>query len=265
MSSQNDFSDEQPKKQGMSSTAKVVVILGSIAAVGLLACCGGGAFIYDKIKNSSMNPGEIRKRTQEIVQIEILEGFEPVQSMHVNLADVRLRWVIYQRPGDANSMLMIMEMNQPLQPGNQGTPKQNRDQMIRAMREQQAQQQGNMGLAINEESSETREFTISGKKVEFDFIKGTAADKVTRTRQVVGLIPGRQGNIMLTLMIPENAYDEDAITEMIESMRLPGEDFDNATEQPDGAAEAESAEKSEETRPSGEVEVDPEAAPESSP
>ena len=81
MSMHDDLQAEQPQKRGMSSTAKVLLVLGSIAGVCMLACCGGVAFFGFQFKDtfkaiaesSSKDPAVVKQRTQEIVHIDIPE------------------------------------------------------------------------------------------------------------------------------------------------------------------------------------------------
>jgi hypothetical protein len=233
MSTQDDFRDERPQKQGMSSTAKVLVVLGSIAGVCLLACCGGGIFLYMKAKDAiqnfaqnftTTNPAEIRDRTADIVHIDIPEEYPPIRAFDFFV----MKQIIYgkEQGGSPGAMVMIMHIDQPV-PRGQGpaAAKQQRDQILRQMREQQkGQQGGNINTDLTEQSSETREFTINGEKVPFEFIKGTAANGGTPMRQVVGVFPGRSGMVMVMVMVPESEYNEEAIVKMIESIRLPADD-----------------------------------------
>jgi hypothetical protein len=258
MSMQDDFRDEQSLKQGMSSTAKVLLILGAIAGVGLLACCGGGVYFGFKAKDVfqefaknaiSSDPAVIRQRTQEIVHIDIPEGFEPSQSLQFSMMNVAMKQVVYQRKGSGGSMLMIMETNQPMQGAN---TKQQREQMLRAMRQQQGQQPDQLNDELNEENSETREFTINGEKVPFEFIKGTGTDNARAFRQVVGIFRVKSATVMVMLMVPEGEYDEPAVVRMIESIQSPGaesdgsaDDTDMSDDLPAGAGDEPAAEKSE--------------------
>ena len=234
MSTQDDFRDAPAPKQGMSSTSKVLLILGSIAGVCLLACCGGGIFLYIKAKDAIQNfaqnftttdPEEIRQRTAEVVHIDIPEEFPPLRAFNFFV----MKQILYGKEA-SGSMVMIMEINQQIQ-GGQGAAnmKQQREQMLRQMSQQQQQQgqgAGNMDTEITEESSETREFTINGEKVPFEFIKGRGANGVP-TRQVVGMFAGRTGTIMLMIMTPESEYNEEAIVKMIGSIRLPDDTEDS--------------------------------------
>src|SRR5260370_13837418 len=121
MSQQDDFHDVPTQKQGMSSTSKVLLILGSIAGVCLLACCGGGIFVYMKTKDAIQNfaqnltttdPVEIRDRTADIVHIDIPEEFPPVRSFDFFL----MNSVLYAKES-GGSVVMIMERNQRMQRG----------------------------------------------------------------------------------------------------------------------------------------------------
>lgn len=156
--------------------------------------------------------------------------------------------IIYGKPG-SQSMIMIIEINEAAQ-GRQGTDlKEQRRQILRSMRQQQqgqpGGQPGNVNAEMDEESSETREFTVDGQKVPFEFIKGNSGG--TPTRQVVGILPGRQGMVMVMAMIPESDYDEELIVKMIQSIRLPAEEADDESEGPEGKT--------------GEPRAAPEAAP----
>src|SRR6266550_182433 len=202
MSTQEGFLNEPPRKQGMSSTAKVLIILGSIAGVCLLVCCGGVAFVgwkfQDFAKNiaanfTTNNPDEIRARTAKIVHIEIPQEYPPMLALDL----VFMKEIFYGKPN--RSMVMIIEIGKQM-PGPEGEAgaKQQRQEILRQMR-QQGQQPG-MNIDIDEEGSETREFTINGETVPFEFVKGTARGGGP-SRKVVGVFQGRGGMIMLMLVV----------------------------------------------------------------
>ncbi|HLJ11406.1 MAG TPA: hypothetical protein VKU82_09460 [Planctomycetaceae bacterium] len=264
MSTQDDF-QETPKKSGMSSSSKAVIILGSIAGVVLLLCCGGGIWGYFQVrdwvqgmaKTFSNDPAIVRQRAEEIIHIDVPEDFAPVMTMEIPLGTIGSKMVIYQRKGSENSVLTIVESKQPMPPGQNG--QQHRDAMLRGMR--QGQQFGNRSMQIDEQASESRNFTIGGEKVPFEFIKGTANG--VPSRQVFGAFPGKEGTVMLMLMVQENEYDEPSIVKMLESIRLPGDKArvnSESASQPEaaGAAKADAGQPAEE-------EPTEEQTPESSP
>lgn len=225
MSTPDDFQEAQPKK-GMSSTSKVLIILGSIGGLCLVACCGGGAFLFYKAKDMvsfSQDAATVKKNTEEIVLIDVPADFAPAQSMKFSMMGVSMKWAIYTKAGSNDAMLMLMEMNQPGMAAQGGAgAKQQRDQMLQAMRQQQAQQggAGQFNTEINEQSAKSRKFKINGETVEFDFIKGTRPNGGD-VHQVVGVFPSRGGGVvMLMLIVPADGYDEEAIVTMIKSIRM---------------------------------------------
>jgi len=227
MAMHDDLQAEQAPKRGMSSTAKVLLVLGSITGVCLLACCGVVGFfgfklkdtIKETIKNAaemtSSDPAVVKQRTGEVVKIDVPEEFSPVMTIGGGFGGFTMRQFIYQNKADPNSVLVIMETNQPLQPGQDA--KQQREQMLEGMR--QGQHMGSMDM--QEESRETRNFEINGEEVPFEFIKGKAHG--VPARKVVGIFPGRKGTIMFILMVAESEYDDEKIVGMIQSIRLPGD------------------------------------------
>ncbi len=242
MSTQNDFPDEMPVRQGMSSTAKVLLVLGSVAGFFLLACCGGVVLLVVKFQGamqsmaqnlSTKDPDEIRARTAKIVHIDIPAEFPPVIAFDWFV----MKQIIYGKQG-RGSTVMIMEINSEMMGGKgAGNVREQRQEILRQLKQQQGQQGGNLDTDLAEERIDTREFEIDGEKVPFDFIKGRAANGGTAMRQVAGLFPGRQGILMLFVMVPESEYDEEAVVKMIESIRLPMVDDDAAEMIEDDAAE----------------------------
>lgn len=206
MSMHEDLQAEQPQKRGMSSTAKVLLVLGSIAAVCMLGCCLSLAFfglkfkdvIQEGIKNvaeaTSSDPAVVKQRTAEVIEIEIPDEFTPVMMVGGGIGEFSMKEFIYTHNADPNSVLVIMESNQPRQPGQDA--KQQREQMLHGVR--QGQQ---FSMDIQEESKETRNYSINGEDVSFDFIKGKAHG--VPARKVVGVMSGRHGTILIMLIVAE--------------------------------------------------------------
>jgi len=224
MSMHDDLQAEQPQKRGMSSTAKVLLVLGSITGVCMLTCCGvvGVGFlkfkdvIQEGIKNvadaTSSDPAVVKKRTAEVIEIDIPDEFTPVMMVGGGFGEFSMKEFIYTHKANPNSVLVIVESNQPLQPGQ--SAQQQREAMIQGVR--QGQQ---FSLDMQEESRETRDFTINGEDVPFEFIKGKAHG--VPTRKVVGVFSSRQGTIMLMLLVAESDYTDEKIVAMIQSIKLP--------------------------------------------
>ena len=221
MSTQGGFQDEQPQKSGMSTTAKVVLIIGSIGGVCLLLCCGGMVYLFYKgqqfVQNAvSTNPETIREKTHAIAEIDIPAAFAPKSFMDFMF----MRMAIYGKGDGDKAVLMLMEMDAQMLSGGKD-PKLIRQQMLQQMRAQQA---GPSGMSeVDADSRETRSFTIDGQKVPFEFIKGKSAQHGTEMRQVMGAFPSKRGFVMLMLIVPDEEFDEQAVVQMIESIHTGAE------------------------------------------
>lgn len=200
---------------GMSGTTKLLLILGGIAGLAVVACCGGGVFLSYKFQDmASSDPEKIRATAAEIVDMEIPPGFKPAQRMDMfGFMKLVIFTAEEKQPGKNQeaSMLMLSAVSNPA--GND-------DQQQRATMRQQLEaqsRQGNNNLKVLK--STTREFKIRGGKSEFEFVE--AEDQATRkkVRQVIGSFPAKSGTGMLILVVPEEQYDEQAAIRMIESIR----------------------------------------------
>lgn len=232
MSMQEDWPNPEPKKRGMSGGMKLLLVLGGLGGFCMLLCCGGIAFLGYKARNMiTTDPATIRERTQEIATIEVLPGFKPVQGMDV----IFMKLVVYQGEQGDNSALLLMEFNSSMMDQGKGQ-KELRDQMLDQMHQQQAQHGGGAGpdTDIEVEESETRFYTIGGRKNEFLFTKGKSHSGKAM-RQVTGTFPTAKGVAMLMLTVPEENYDEAAVVKMLESIRTPV----NLPEEPGETTEAE--------------------------
>lgn len=215
MSIHEDWKDPERSKRGMSTGMKVLLTVGTIGGICLLLCCGGVAFFLAKVKNifeqaHSNDPAIVRQRAREIAAIEIPPGFEPAESVDFFV----MRMVEFKKPPDAK--LVLMESAQI----DQGQDVQEqRDEMLRNMREQQpdAAHDGDDDIAIDVQERRTRQLTVRGRTVEFEFTKGTEGEgKVVR--QVSGSFPTSRGTCVLILTEPEETYDEAAVLKMLSSI-----------------------------------------------
>jgi len=206
MSIQEDWPDGTPKPRGMSTTAKVLLILGGLFGLGCVLCCGG--VMYMGARGVSMEPEGVKKVTAEIADIEIPENFTPQQSMNIGMFGSGMKTVIYVDKDHPGSMLMLMQMSVPM--GN--NPKQQADF------EKGFQQGGAQNAHVKKESIELRDFEIRGKSAQFQYIKGTTDDGKS-VRQVNGAFSGKGGAAMLMLLVPDEDYDEEAVVKLIESIK----------------------------------------------
>jgi hypothetical protein len=208
MVDENAMPDYQPRKPGGSNTLVWVLAIG--AGV-LVICCGGLGVMAWKAKSfvanlASSDPVEIRRQTAEMLEITIPDTFKPMQAMNM----VAVRMVMYQTgaaPGSPG-MLMLMEMAIP----GAGNAQQQEQQLRQSMRQQQSNQN------FQASKSETREIEIRGEKVPFEFSEGTNSQGKAM-HMVGGVVRGKRGPVMLQLIIPAEEYDEEAVLQMLQSIK----------------------------------------------
>jgi len=199
----------RPKKKGMSATMTVVIILGCIAGGGFLLCCGGAVWWISSNK-PTMDPQEVMAITKEIVEIEIPDDFQPTMGMNVNVFGMAKVKMAQYDTKSGEGALILMSMEIAAAGGQAAQEAQMRQQL-------QQQRQGDPNLRIKK--SEPREFEIRGEKVDFNFAETENMDNGDPWRQVTGTFAGKDGTVMLMLKIDEEAYDEDVVIKMIESIK----------------------------------------------
>jgi hypothetical protein len=206
-----------PPKSGFS---KALLWILSILAICLLLCCGGAGILMwrfgDAAKDFMANmatsdPNEIRQQTKEMVDIEIPDNYTPIQGMNM----VAFQMVMYQTdqsPDGSPGMLMLMGMSMP------GA---NAEEQEQQLRQSMQQQRGNQNFKARK--TETREIEIKGEKVPFEFSEGTSAEQAGQDKtihMVSGVFRGNENRpVMLQLTLPDDQYDEDAVMEMLQSIK----------------------------------------------
>lgn len=202
MSTPDDVQFEPVPRPGMSGTTKVLLILGGVGGLCLLVCCGVAGFIGWKAKNSmSDDPVVITKLSQSIVEMDIPADFTPKQSM--DMFGV-MKMAIYTAP--KHGMLMLIGF------GKMFADPQQQEQM----KQQMKQQHGPKDQKVL--STETKEVEIGGKKVPFEFAKTEDTGSHEKFEQVNGFFPGKEGPVVLMLLIPEDEYDEEEVLKMLQSI-----------------------------------------------
>ena len=199
------WEERAPRRPGMSTGAKVLIVLLSLAGVVVLLCCGVGLYIASSFQLDE-NPAAVAGKTGEIVQIEIPEVFVPRGTVSANLIVFSIDGVVYETEGDPQGTLMLGEFK--------GLGMDNADvrtEIRRAMR----RPDGGDELKITR--SETREFEVRGERVDFTFAEATD-NAGNEYRLVMGSFPTDDGQGILSVEMPAEIYDEEAIVEMIESI-----------------------------------------------
>lgn len=200
-----DEAYEHRPKPGMSTGMKILIILLVLCGGALAVCCGGAFFFVNKARDAmTQEPAKIRQIQEQITAINVPEDWQPEIGMNFTAFGTGMQMAVYK--GDSpHEQLMLMQMQVS------GANVQNAKQQFRM----QAQQQGNEEIRI--ESTETKTFTINGEEVDFVFAKGTT-EQGTPVREVTGTFPSRKGIGYLLLLVPEEEWDEEKITNLIQSI-----------------------------------------------
>jgi len=211
----DDIDDGRTAKPGMSTGVKVLI--GVLVGGGLLSllCCGGFVYFGMNAVEIVNTPAEVEAMTQEIVKIQIPEGFNGVSGFKFEMFGVGMKMVAYTGPNEGSSIL-IMESKQPGGGSAEAQMEQFQNQM-----EQQGQGEGGefQQEGLTDRESETRTLTVGGAPVEFTFAKGKGEQSGVETRQVSGVIEGKEGAVIIMIQIPEADYNEEEIVKMIESIQ----------------------------------------------
>ncbi len=198
----------RPKKPGMSTTTKVLIVLACAGGFMCLLCCGGGIYFAQNIKKGVTNdPKEVAQRAKDIAEMDVPANFQPKAAMDINMFVMEMKMVIYEA-GKSDGALILLQMDLPA-----GAEAGQEAQFQQALKQQQ---HGGRNLQLKR--AETREFEIRGKKVPFLFAE--AEDEHGQAfRQVTGMFHGDKGFTYLMLQIREKQYDEDAVVRMIKSIK----------------------------------------------
>jgi hypothetical protein len=139
--------------------------------------------------------------------MNIPDNFQPQGAMGMDLFGVKFKMAVFEA-GGGDGVLMLAQMQMPVQQG---------DQEAAIRRELAKQQHGNKELRIKR--SESRDFDIRGQKVPFMFAEAEEPATGEAYRQVSGTFPGNGGTAFLMLQLKEEDYDEEAVVEMLKSIK----------------------------------------------
>ncbi|OYW24519.1 MAG: hypothetical protein B7Z55_01940 [Planctomycetales bacterium 12-60-4] len=203
-----DPADIRPvKKEG--GCWKWVLIFGAVGFVCVLLCCGVGGFMMYRMAPKVVNqPADVAAMAQEISDIDIPETFVGKAGINMNLGFMSMKMCMFEHT-EGQGVLQLMEMQVKI-----GDPKDGEAQLRQQMR-----QQGNAEIrGLNIEKSETREYEIRGEKASFTFAEGKDIDNGTPYREVKGSFRGKTGVAVLQLQLQEEAWDEEEIEQLVESI-----------------------------------------------
>ena len=204
-----------PPKRGMSTGAKVALILGSIFGVLVVACCGLFiAFVVFVSKSVSKNPKDAIAVSEKIGNVSLPPAFRPAASIDVKVPIVgkRLFSAVSYADQKDNSNLILAAFGESM-------AAQNQEQMKQQLQQSFQGQSGSQNKGFVPKDSETKELSVLGKPALFKFIHGEDPTSHAARVQVVGTFDGRAGLSMFIFEGDATKYDDEAITKIIESIK----------------------------------------------
>lgn len=218
---ENEFEPQKAAPAaGLSTGVKVLLGIAIAAGLCMLLCCGGLVWFWSQAIEVVPTADGTQAIAKEIAEIDIPESLElpPRFGVRLNMYFATMKIAFFgdmsldeakrdEAARKARRMLMLAEVSSPQDPERQ---------MRQTMRQQN---QGARDLNIQE--TEEREYEVRGETVSFRFEKGTDRETGEAFRQVTGTFPGKsEGSFgMLFLQIVEEEYEEDAVEEMIKSIK----------------------------------------------
>lgn len=188
---------------------KWVLILGGLGLLSVLVCCGGGVWLmWGSLPKMVGTPAEVAAVSQEIMQIDIPPDYIGEAGMSADNFIFAMRFATY-RHKEGKGQLLIGSMQVKL-----GASKDQQAEFKNTTRERSDNEKK---LTIT--NTEDREFTIRGKKVPFKFSEATEEGTDKKYRLVEGELEGAGTMAVFQLTLEEDAYDEEAVVKMIESIR----------------------------------------------
>ncbi len=208
--SRDQWDDAPPPKAGMSSGMKVFLILVAVLGCCCLVCCGVGAyFIYSVVPKVSQNPVDVNAARDEMAQITLPAGFEPVNMAKMDNMMFSMIAVNYHNPAVHGEITMV-EFRLKV-----GNAKQQDEQM-----HQQLERQGfGNPKHLTNTKSEAKTIDIKGQECNFNFKLGTDPGTHKKMREINGAFQGKKGPIMISIQMDDSAYKEDAIVKMLEAIK----------------------------------------------
>lgn len=203
----------RPSRTGESNSGggclKIALIVGGIGFAGMFVCCGGlGWFIWGFIPKMATTPADVAAVGQEIMTIEIPPEFVGQTGMSIDNWMLTMKFATYQHK-EQKGVLMIGSMQVKI-----GDPK---DHQAAFKDRTEQQSGGDEGLEIT--STTDREFTVRGKTVTFKFSEAKQEGTGKKYRLVSSEIDSPGGLTIFQLTLEEDAYDEEAVVKLIESIR----------------------------------------------
>jgi hypothetical protein len=175
-----------------------------------VVCCGvAGYFIWSVAPKVSTNPAEINAARDDMAQITLPAGFEPVNMIKMDNMMFSMNAIEYRNPA-IQGEITLAQFRVKVANG-----KQQDEQM-----HQQLERQGfGNPKRLTNTKSDTKTVEIKGKECNFTFRQGTDPGTHKKMREISGVFQGKQAPVSIMIQMDESAYKEDAIVKMLEAIK----------------------------------------------
>jgi len=221
--SQDDLftADPQPRKPGMSGTAKLLIGLGIGCGVVVLLCCGGTTIFWWKAQawlaeSMSNDPVEVRKSTSEIADLTVPDGFEPAQKMSFPIPftdETMMTTVVYE--SDRDGSLVLTQFGQVF--AQQNNAEQMKQQMRQSLKEKGLEDDSMAPL--DAEDVENVDLQIRGQPASFTIQRGKDKQSGDEIWIVSGSFQGKGGPAMLILQAKTADMSREQIDALLNSIK----------------------------------------------
>ena len=197
----------EPKSGG--GCFKIALIVGGVGFLGMLVCCGGLAwFGWGFVPKMATTPADVAAVGQEVMQIDIPAEFVGQAGMSWDNWVMSMKFATYEYKEQKGS-LVIGSMQVKL-----GDPKDSQA-AFKNQTKQQSDDEEDLKITVTVD----REFTIRGKPAKFKFSEAEQEGTGKKFRLVSSEIATPGGLLIFQLKLEEDAYDEEAVVKMIESIQ----------------------------------------------
>jgi hypothetical protein len=214
MTSHDELDQAPAEERPARGCRRQATFFGLFGALTLAVFCGVcGLFGYLLfVPGIYQTPAEIAPITQEIVDVQVPDVFQPRLAMKWDNSLYAARLSMYQHQ-QGRGALQFTEI--AVKVGDKA--------VAEAQLKQQMSQQDAMDeiKVLKVESSQSREFLVRGQPVKFTFEAGEDVSSSTRYHQVTGQFVGKNGPAALVLQMEDDVWDEAVVVEMLESMGRP--------------------------------------------
>ena len=201
----------------MSGTTKLILGIGAGCFTALVLACGGLAyFSWTFVKQMSFNedPVVVEQETAKIVQVDVPAGLEPKFSMNmpVPFQKQTVAMAIYTNQAD-KALLTLMQVSG--EAADEAQLKQMQTQMESQIN---GKNSGDREVIVDPASAKPHPVEIHGEAA--NFIISTGKDKEGQEVRIAeGSFKGAGGVALLYFLGDANAFSEEAVIEMLDSMK----------------------------------------------